>query len=433
MVSQEHRAKPKDDSHRPKVSQRRHRRDFPERGQHGEPLSRLQLPKESNRSIEVDGPEDAKAQGGNFTGYCGITNTELVSSYNWISGDGLKIVIPGKPPIWTLACGPQQIARDMGKFPLDLNDAIYPEHAVEPAVLSVMKMRPNPLSVDLVACIHTLENLLDYVDGRTHFSFKILVEAVGETVHLIRCDPKSTYMAKEPYIHHFVKANTSWSSDFVQSISHHRVVKYQLGGLNLLMRSESKAYDNTVDLSFGLENLSLGKSIVPRSVAAEGLQVDFAGSLVPQSAILEIKTRSSRTAFKTFKCEVKHLWLLRVSQLVHAKHDRGLFDAAQIKDMNNTIRLWEATNQKIVHKFADLLRQITRRALANKGGKLLLVKSKDAPLEFRAAPEGMGDAFSDSVGKQWEEWLQRGRGETSASHGYDEDRALNPEVMDLTV
>ncbi|KAM4064368.1 geranylgeranyl pyrophosphate synthetase [Hirsutella rhossiliensis] len=369
------------------------------------------LPLNDTGSVVSDGEED-----------CGISNTRLVASYSWMNGPGAKIVVPGKPPLWTPPKGPQKLREDSGVFYRDRNAASYPSHPMEPAVISIMRMHPEPLSVDFVACASTLGNLLRHVRGAGQ-SFRMLVEVVGQTVHLIRREnsPNESIPNVRGYGHRFLEAYTSWEPGLGRSLSHQRIVKFCLGGLDVLVRYEVDGYvgseqprasagEDTADALGQMGGLRLHQDDVVTESKDGGLEVGNAGSSTPQNPILGIKTRSINARHKDNLGEqMPRLWARQSPKLVLTYHTQGVFEDVHVQDISTAIKDWEADNQAAIRQLVALLRNLARDALADEDGKLELLGREGGELELRRRLPDAGTAFSRSVRAQWEDWLDEGR------------------------
>lgn len=132
-----------------------------------------------------------------------------------------------------------------GTYYRDLNAAYFPSYPMEPLVRSILKARPdlNVHEADVFGCGSTLGNLLNFVRNLDK-PFRFLVEMVGETLFLIRRErsPREQILDVRGFGHSFPEANTTWDADCPRSETHQRIVRYQLGDLNTMIRSEADGY-----------------------------------------------------------------------------------------------------------------------------------------------------------------------------------------------
>ncbi|EMT74598.1 hypothetical protein NOF04DRAFT_1042239 [Fusarium oxysporum II5] len=348
--------------------------------------------------------------------HVGIENVKLVASYNWISSSSPEIIIPGQPPRWTPPKGPSKLPGDSGEYYRDVNAAAFPKHPLEPAIVSVMKMNPSPIPVNIVACGSTIGNLLRFARGvGLDRPFRMLVEKVGETVHLIRREnsPREKIEGVRGYGHTFPEMYTTWDSSVKRSTSHQRILSYQFGGLDLMVRFEGDGYISSSPVANivkghafdDLESLGIVESL---SNGTGKLKLSDGGESVPQSSIFDLKTRSVIARGEDHLGEqLPRLWIAQVTQFLLAYHERGFFRDSniEIKNVEADITEWQDLNQPSLKRLAALLRLIIDKAHASKDGRLEIVWSNGGSLEIRQQLSGAGDVLSNPARKQWEAWL----------------------------
>jgi hypothetical protein len=279
-----------------------------------------------------------------------------------------------------------------------------------------MKMNPSPIPVNIVACGSTIGNLLRFARGvDLDRSFRILVEKVGETVHLIRREnsPREKIEGVRGFGHTFPEAYTTWDSAVKRSTSHQRILSYQFGGLDLMVRFEGDGYVSSSPVAKTvkghafdeLEGLGITESL---SNGTGKLKVSDRGESVPQSSVFDLKTRSFMAREKDHLGEqLPRLWIAQVTQFLLAYHERGLFRDSniEIKNVKADITEWQDLNQPSLKRLAALLRLIIDKAHASKDGRLEIVWSNSGSLEIRKQLSDAGDVLSEPVRKQWEAWL----------------------------
>ncbi|KAI6776403.1 hypothetical protein HG530_000348 [Fusarium avenaceum] len=357
-----------------------------------------------------------------------IENVKVAASYNWISSSSPKIIIPGQPPKWTPPKGHDKLPEDSGDYYRDVNAASYPKHPLEPAVVAVMKMNPEPIPVDIVACGSTIGNLLRFAKGADiDRSFRILVEKVGETVHLIRREnsPQEKIEGVQGFGHTFPEAYTTWDSGVKRSKSHQRILAYQFGGLDLMVRFEGDGYIGSSRLQTSSKTekgdaLTQIQSLGITETLSDGtreLQVINGGVSVPQSSVFELKTRSVKARERDHLAEqLPRLWIAQITQFLLAYHETGVFrdENIEIKNVKADIDEWQELNQPSLKRLAALLRLIIDKVHASKDGKLEIVCSGGGPLEIRKQLPDAGNALSEPVKKQWETWLDTAKEEVNS-------------------
>ncbi|KPM34615.1 hypothetical protein AK830_g11961 [Neonectria ditissima] len=358
-------------------------------------------------------------------GRVGISDTKLIASYNWVADSRPKIMVPGKPPKWTPPTQPAKLKWDAGTYYRDVNAASYPDHPMEPAVVSIMKMNPEPIPVNIVACGNTIGNLLRFSRGPEEDKpFRMLVEVIGDTVHFIRREksPKEVIPDVKGFGHTFPEAYTTWDGETRRSVSHQRILAYRFGGLDMMVRFEGDGFiqspsmqrkEPTASSSTGNDNalpdLSALGMTMPVPVPSTGepkLEVVDGGQLIPQDAVFDLKTRSMRARdVDTLGSQLHRLWVSQIEQFILAYHERGIFNDIQVNRVDGKVKEWEELNQPTLKRLAALLHLIVDRARGAADGKLEIVCSRGDELEIRRQGPGAGDVLSASVRAEWAEWL----------------------------
>jgi hypothetical protein len=286
-----------------------------------------------------------------------------------------------------------------------------------------MKMHPEPMPVNIVACGSSIGNLLRFARGvDLDRCFRILVERVGDTVHLIRREnsPDETIEGIRGFGHTFPEAYTTWGPAVKRSKTHQRIISYRFGGFDLLVRFEGDGFfgpfspetsvkrsDKSSDAD-GLNQVQdLGVSDSPVDATSKLVVLD-GGETVPQSSIFDLKTRSAYTRQKDHLGEqLPRLWISQITQFLLAYHEKGRFQEndIEIKEVKSDIEEWQELNQPSLNRLASLFHHILDSVRASKDAKLEIVSSQDGSLEIRQQLSDAGDVLSEPVKKQWEAWL----------------------------
>ncbi|KAL8391931.1 hypothetical protein RB595_002222 [Gaeumannomyces hyphopodioides] len=370
-----------------------------------------------------------------------ITDKVLVASFNWRDGKTPTIVVPGRPPRWTPLAEPREIPDDNGNLGSrsspstreafrDENSGRFPRHPMEPAIVAALEMDPllpsGDSRPDIVACGSTLGSLLRFVSGSDR-PFRMLVEAVGDTVFLVRRENSPTELIPniQGFGHSFPEHYTTWDQDVKGSMSHQRVMRYRFGGFQLLVRFEGDGYmaqtGSTGDNQSAKKELSenktspssvddllgslerTGVSQIKTSTDAE-LQVQRAGELINQSLVFDLKTRSIKKVDQDILGEeIPRLWVRQMSKFIIAYHERGVFNKIDVISVEDKVKKWEAENNDKLTKLAALIHRIRSLAIKRqKGGdgKFEVCYSGGA-LEFRKQLPDAGDALSTKVKAAW--------------------------------
>lgn len=95
----------------------------------------------------------------------------------------------------------------------------------------------TPFDADVFGCGSTLGNLLRFTRGIDK-AFRFTAEVIGKTLFLIRKenDPKQFIEGVRGYGHTFPDAYTTCPEEVKDSETHQRIIQYDLGGLQCLVR-----------------------------------------------------------------------------------------------------------------------------------------------------------------------------------------------------
>ncbi|KAK1525704.1 geranylgeranyl pyrophosphate synthetase [Colletotrichum costaricense] len=355
-----------------------------------------------------------------------VTGCQLVASYNWLDRTSPSIIVPGAPPRWTPLAEPRQLSEDDGVYYRDKNAARHPAHPMEPAIQAILMAHPepSPRPVDIVACGSTIGNLLRFIRGDER-PFRMLLEVVGDAVHLIRREnsPKETMSDVRGYGHKFPEAYTTWDSEVRGSTSHQRIIQYDFGGLRCLVRHEGDGYlqhkqgsstndtrtafVENVSVDSLIENLKV-KETAPGSPQDQSQQVQLksGGFEVPQCAVFDLKTRSVKRKGSDFLGEeLPRLWVAQIPNFILAYHDRGTFKDIEVMDVVQEVKAWETSKNPELSRLAALLSHIVRLARAQRNDRLELSRQHLDRLEIRNQCPGLSSAFSSEVNDEWAMWL----------------------------
>ncbi|KLU92444.1 hypothetical protein MAPG_11388 [Magnaporthiopsis poae ATCC 64411] len=364
-----------------------------------------------------------------------ITDSVLVASFNWRDGKTPTIVVPGRPARWTPLAEPREIPDDNGNMGSrnsrstrevfrDQNSGRFPRHPMQPAIVATLKMAPTlPHGDDrpeIVACGSTIGSLLRFVSGNDK-PFRMLVEAVGDTVFLVRREnsPGELIPNIQGFGHSFPEHYTTWDQDVKGSLSHQRVMRYRFGGLRLLVRFEGDGYlaqagrkvpsDRRTPPSNAVDDLlgSLERTAVSQTETSTGaeLEVQSSGELIDQSVVFDLKTRSIKKIDQdTLGEELPRLWVKQMGNFILAYHERGVFNKVDVIPTVDKVKKWEAENQKTLAKLAALLHRIRSLSLNSDDlpdGKFEVCFSGSGALEFRKQLPDAGDALSEEMKAAW--------------------------------
>jgi hypothetical protein len=356
-----------------------------------------------------------------------ITGLEDVASYNWLKANEPTIMTPGKPPKWTPTARPTKLAEDNpnGTYYRDPNAAYFPSYPMEPVVRSIFEARPdfNAQEVDVFGCGSTFGNLLRFARNvETEKPFRFLVEVVGETVFLIRREnsPKEVIADIRGYGHSFPEANTTWDADLQSSDTHQRIIRYQLGHLNTIIRFEADGYlaekvlakktyaspaNREVNEDFLVSALAGNTISAHTPKNSDSLKVTRGQGSVPQSTVFDLKTRSIKKKHHdtTVSDQIPRLWIRQISFFVLAYHDYGLFRSEEVtvRNIKPDVARWESDNRGDVRKLIGLIKKIADVVKATPGRKLEVRYRYGLGLELREQVKGVTSVLPNDLAAQW--------------------------------
>jgi hypothetical protein len=214
------------------------------------------------------------------------------------------------------------------------------------------------------------------------------------------------------YGHTFPEANTTWNEDVKGSGSHQRILNYNFAGISCAIRYEGDGLlpdlhrrdtSHVGDPAGGSDELlrSLQQSSVS-SVAAEKITV-LAGTVRPQSAMFDLKTRSARKEYKdVLKGELPRLWFAQVPNFIVGFHNRGVLSDVRVKNVQRKVEEWEEEQKPQLKKLAALLRTLIAFARGQPSGRIELVfEGGDSELELREVGGVASCCISDELKRCW--------------------------------
>ena len=108
-------------------------------------------------------------------------------------------------------------------------------------------MQPNfdMKDVDIVTDRNILRKLLRFASDTVRDPFRINVKLLGGVLFFSRWEPETKFLISgfqnTGFGHNFEKPTTSWDTGLKDSSGHHRIVRYNLGGIRYLVRYEVDA------------------------------------------------------------------------------------------------------------------------------------------------------------------------------------------------
>ncbi|KAF8580649.1 hypothetical protein K439DRAFT_1415180 [Ramaria rubella] len=277
-----------------------------------------------------------------------IEDFKAVASYSWTDDSSPTIIVPGSPPIWRERTMPFSVNRDTDTVFIDQNASRVSSSPLLPLIAAVSHHAPDFLlsSVDFVTDRNGLRKLWRWAAGDPKAdTFRIDVDLVGtKTILMQRWEAETTQPGGPGYERNFEKASTIPGTGCEMATGHHRIVTYDLGGLKILLRFKADACVQTPvrntpklmskpdpldELTSGLQRLTVAKfpeTITSITTGGAPLSILTRGTLVPQSALLELKTRSFRSVNQfDWDDTYTQLFLSRTPNIFLCVHQTGTF------------------------------------------------------------------------------------------------------------
>ncbi|RTE73908.1 hypothetical protein BHE90_011660 [Fusarium euwallaceae] len=313
---------------------------------------------------------------------------ELLCSYNWIIRPQPTVYVPGEPPRLVTRSLPMRVSPDSGVHFIDQNSCRVPKYPFEVVFQAMNVMNPTFKfnDLDVLTNRNSLRHLLDFCRGKCRDSFRIDLYLVQNTLVIERRERSTKEMIRgygnSGFGHSFEEAVTEAPPGMADIAGHHRVLRYDLGGLNCAVRFEVDAVHGTPEvenssqktdapptdappgnpvdqLTQSLENVAVGSSNRRHSYpGARSVQVIVRGTAPPQTQAAEIK--SIRRNGKPLSTILPQLWFGRTPYLVRGYHDNGNFTLIRSENVEENLKDWEVKdqNQMALRGVVSLLGQL---------------------------------------------------------------------------
>lgn len=341
-----------------------------------------------------------------------LKDLTYLGSYNWTNSKKPTIIVPGSPSIWHDRSLPFTAPPDRGFRFIDQSGyrmpscMLYPLFRAVDIVAEENETDIDWLDVDFVTDRNGLRKLLRWIHADRK-EFRIDTQLVGRrTVLLSRWEKRTQEMVAGPYLQFgtsFENETTRKAPGCEKSTGHHRIVKYDFGGLIMVVRFEvdaclptecdtsstapSSDVDGLTDMFSGMDVGSLVQPVfIDSEASTTELDVISAGQQIPQDAIIEMSTRWKAGAGQfNWKESYPQLYLSQTPHHYLAKHDSGEFyeitkrrlDCAEMKEVDGKTQTRFRQLRQILGTIQELLiehGQSTSLSLVYKNGELLVFK-----------------------------------------------------------
>ncbi|KAG9311434.1 hypothetical protein JVU11DRAFT_8547 [Chiua virens] len=352
-----------------------------------------------------------------------------VASYSWIDAPVPTIVVPGSPWIWAEERPPvKQVPLDQGVQYIHRDGSKMGDHSpLLPLFVAIDALNDDFCysDLDLVTDRNGLRKLLLYVDGeRMEDDFRIDVDLVGRTCLFTRREENTTREGQNTgYGHEYVKATTRAPAGCEKMVDHHRVITYKFGSLNILLGFTADACkaptkpENDDDFLASFSSLSIGtkaegamklsKSTKPTPAGLD-VMLSSPRSLVPQSDLIEVKTRSTYRE-PNWRDIHPQLYLSQTPWLYMAKHTRGVFQPVEkIALTGEEMRPYAEMMEGSLGKLKNLLKAILKAVREQGEGVPLTLVRQGGTLSLWKRKEGSGKPLGEEIRNKFKDGRKAG-------------------------
>ncbi|KAL6720375.1 hypothetical protein ACLMJK_002296 [Lecanora helva] len=372
-----------------------------------------------------------------------MSDFHCVASYNWLDSEVPTILVPGSPPVWSKPAFARKLKPDQGEVFIDQNAARYPTYPLEPMFRAIYELHPqfDFSDIDVFIDRNSMNKLLGFLQKSSRI-FEIDVEIIGNKAVFVRKEKSATEIITEfrGFGRTFPEEYTSWDSQVQGSSSHHRIARFNFGGLKYLLRFESDGYlaekssaknpaasvetegatelnDPNVLLG-SADTLSLGNR---HAITGQALVIRRQGTEIDQEAMFDIKTRAAHRPLD-MEAVLPRLWISKIPNLVVGYHRGGRFEDIQVLDVRDDIERWAGHNEVVLKKLGSAMIEIIGIAKSTASRKCRINRIDRGILEIRELGDNQGNALPPELMMKLEHDGDDGPdSELSSSSDYYED------------
>lgn len=319
---------------------------------------------------------------------------------------------------------------DSGRHFIDQNANKIPDYPFEVVFQAAELMNPAVRfdEIDVLTNRNSLRKFFTFCKGRAQDSFRVNLHLVHDTLIIERCVKSTTEFlygsGNSGFGHNFEKAVTRLPQGLENSSGHHRVLRYDFGGLKCAVRFEVDAsYDDPSTLGETERQVSKaqsnGEEIASLATAFSSMAVNKTGSGptggsadmirrgagTEQASVAELKSRKDHRS-KPKPEWLPQLWLGRTRYLITGHHEKGIFDEVHVHDLREQLEAWEKNeaNQEALQKMAVLLSRLRDVVRANEAKPCVVLCEKAVKppvLRIHASTSGKGPLPASVMEKFW--------------------------------
>jgi hypothetical protein len=339
---------------------------------------------------------------------------ELLCSYCWKDCKHPTIYVPGTPAKWTPPSLPVQLPRDSGKHFVDQHGYRVPKWQFEPIFQALAIMNPTKRfdDIDIVVNRNTLQKLFAFGSfKRSYDAFHVDLDIIGNTLFIGRKERHPQSDRNSGYGRTFETDFTAEDPELLDVHGHHRVIQYDMGGIQVAIRIEadgyydsedSPAFEPPIELPFrNIFNVFEPPNAVITHSKDTHTKALPGGKLTKHHQTCELKSGKGDHASSR-----EQIWFGRTPHLLVAKHSNGLVHKIEEQHLQQEdFEVWaqEPKHQRGLRRLVWFLKELRRVVRDDvKGPAVLLATEHAAPLQIFAAKEGCGALPREIVERFWE-------------------------------
>lgn len=236
-------------------------------------------------------------------------------------------------------------------------------------------------SIHLVSDRNSLRKFLSFA-SKSPGKWRIDVDMINDTMFFNQWEEFRLMMINRNqnsgYGHTFEDCVTTKEPELKDGLCHDRIVRYELGGLECLIRFEADAYLDADGNGEMRERLAITSSDPPAPKPSRPVlkppyklvHVISRGQQVNPDSIAEIK--SSTTHQFNFNKTLPQLWFSQTKHLCIGYHKEGLVkEKLKMRDMSDELKKWEANSQEHLKNMIRVVREI--REIAQSARKCTVI------------------------------------------------------------
>ncbi|KAL2069169.1 hypothetical protein VTL71DRAFT_15507 [Oculimacula yallundae] len=312
-------------------------------------------------TIYVGPPEDEDRTSAGVT----IKNLKSVASYNWKDVEHPTIYVPGLPPKFTPPTLPTQLQKDN----LTRSAPRSPAAPVDPLFQAILHEHPDydMSSIEVVTTRNSLRDLLDFASNRSG-KWRLDIDMIHGTMFINQWEEFRLMLINgrqnSGYGHAFEDCLVTKEQHLEDSLHHERIVRYELGGLEFMVRFEADAYiageddETSHDLRATVADSTAPVPTPP--VLRPPYKLVHAisrGRAINSDQIIELKSCGTN-AFSIQKT-MPQLWFSQTKHLCVGYHKDGLLTKdLEMRDMTEELSKWEENNQESLKNMIRIIKEI---------------------------------------------------------------------------